>query len=49
MLNHTGQIILLNLKNFPYIEFCIEVVMGNVDSLYRIYQSCSSHIQRSMK
>lgn len=49
LLNHAGQVVLVNLKNYPYIEFCIEVVMGNLESLYRIYQGCTPQIQRSMK
>ena len=49
MLNHTGQIFLLNLKNYPYIEFCIEVVLGNVERLHTIYRNSSIQIQKSMK
>lgn len=33
MLNYSGQVCLLNLKKFPYVEFCIEIVLGNADRL----------------
>lgn len=49
MLNHSGQIVLLNLKNYPYIEFCIEVILGNVDRLYALFKIANKHIKKSMK
>lgn len=49
MLNHSGQIILLNLKHFPYIEFCLEVILGNNERLHAIYRTCNRNIRRDMK
>jgi hypothetical protein len=49
MLNHSGQIVLLNLKNFPYIEFCIEIILGNIERLHALYRIANNHIKKSMK
>lgn len=49
MLNHSGQLVLLNLKSFPYIEFCIEVILGNTERLQAIYKTCNGNIRKIMK
>lgn len=49
MVNHSGQIHLVNLKLIAYIEFCIEGVLGNVDRLIALYKKSNGNIQSSMK
>lgn len=48
MLNYSGQICLINLKTFPYIEFCIDVVMGNVDQLNSNLANCGKNLRKNM-
>ena len=49
MLNHSGQVVLVNLKNYPYIEFCIELILGGTERMHAIFKNCNSNIKRSMK
>ena len=49
VLNHLGTLHLLDLRLFPYIEFCIEAVSGPSERLTTIYKASTSHIQKYMK
>lgn len=49
MLNYSGQVCLLSLKAFPYIEFCIEVVLGNTDRMLQLFNNCNRNLQASMR
>ncbi len=49
MLNYSGEICLLNLKVFPYIEFCVDVVLGNIDKLQSILGNSNKNLQKSMR
>lgn len=49
MLTHSGQVTLLSLRGFPYVEFCLEAVLGNVERLTALYQASGEKVRDSMR
>lgn len=49
VLNHLGLAILIPLKKFEYIEFCIELISGYIERMSIIYKASSKNMKTLMK
>lgn len=49
LLNESGNPTLVNLNNFPYIVFCLEVAGGAFEQSRMLYKKASKNIAFKMK